>query len=175
MGINFPQLEELHVCFNSITLNDENNNNNNNSNNNNNGKEEETKLEHNNSYSNLKLLNIQFNDINDWNCVRKLNVYFPKLEQLLLSNNQLKKIEKCNEEEFQNLTSLSITNNQIEDWESVENLNSFKKLNSLRFTPNPLISEIGVSISRQILTARLPLISKLNGSEVCFVIDCDLL
>jgi len=67
---------------------------------------------------------------------------------------------------FPQLKVLFLDNNRISDWSSVDALNQISSLRSLRLRWNPINETVSAAVSRIIVTARLPALTLLNGSEV---------
>eukprot|EP01097_Dermamoeba_algensis_P009476 TRINITY_DN6665_c0_g1_i1.p1 TRINITY_DN6665_c0_g1~~TRINITY_DN6665_c0_g1_i1.p1 ORF type:complete len:341 (-),score=105.54 TRINITY_DN6665_c0_g1_i1:24-1046(-) len=134
----FASLEELHLSSNSIkslAINGE------------------VKLIQ--GFHNLQLLNLERNELCDWNQIQQLSA-LPKLSKLILSGNLLKEIKDqvqaeekkkelkegsfgCPQGSFDNLKSILLDENLINDWVSINALNSFPSLTQLRINGNPLL------------------------------------
>jgi len=67
---------------------------------------------------------------------------------------------------FHTLKSLSLSGNLIDTWLSLNELDRFPKLESLRFTHNPVIASLGITIGRQLVISRISKLQQLNGSAV---------
>jgi hypothetical protein len=64
------------------------------------------------------------------------------------------------------LKSLSVSNNVIATWSSIDQIDKLPSFEALRFQNNPLIDQLGPSITRNILIARISKLNSLNGSPV---------
>ncbi|XP_031552493.1 tubulin-specific chaperone E-like [Actinia tenebrosa] len=153
----FPDLEDLHVCYNAIDSlrlnNDEENSN--------------------QCLLNQKIvtLNLEGNLISNWSDITLLG-NLTRLKTLILNDNKLIDVifdddtgsNKTNL--FPSLTSLSFSRNSIKDITSVNALNKLVDLVELRFKDNPVFKgETGFSI-RQELIARISSVKTVNGSPV---------
>nr|XP_020042034.1 tubulin-specific chaperone cofactor E-like protein isoform X3 [Castor canadensis] len=117
----------------------------------------------------LKLLHITDNNLQDWTEIRKLGVMFPSLDTLVLANNHLNAIEEPNDSLarlFPNLRSISLHKSGLQSWEDIDKLNSFPKLEEVRLLGIPLLQPYTTEERRKLVIARLPSVSKLNGSVV---------
>ena len=139
-----PQLEELHMCDNGLTT-------------------LASSLE--GKFSQLQALNFEDNALASWDDdVWALSV-LPRLERLIVNGNKLESI-RYEAGGFPALQSLSINRNQVATWDHVDQLSHFPSLVEVRFQQNPLTGNIGFSMARQILVARLPKLTLCNGSTV---------
>ncbi|XP_015269303.1 PREDICTED: tubulin-specific chaperone cofactor E-like protein [Gekko japonicus] len=117
----------------------------------------------------LKLLHITDNDLKDWPEIRKLGVMFPSLDTLVLANNYLTTIEDSEDSLgrlFPNLRSISLHKSGLQSWEDIDKLNSFPKLEEVRLLGIPLLQPYTNEERRKLVIARLPSITKLNGSVI---------
>ncbi|XP_074068329.1 alpha-tectorin [Macrotis lagotis] len=117
----------------------------------------------------LKLLHITDNNLQDWTEIRKLGVMFPSLDTLILANNHLNAIEEPDDSLarlFPNLRSISLHKSGLHSWEDIDKLNSFPKLEEVRLLGIPLLQPYTTEERRKLVIARLPSVSKLNGSVV---------
>ncbi|XP_029428133.1 tubulin-specific chaperone cofactor E-like protein isoform X1 [Rhinatrema bivittatum] len=117
----------------------------------------------------LKLLHITDNNLHDWTEVRKLGIMFPYLDTLILANNNVMAIEDSDDSLtrlFPNLRSISLHNSGLNCWEDIDKLNSFPKLEEVRLLGIPLLQPYSTEERRKLVIARLPSVSKLNGSVV---------
>ncbi|KAJ8780167.1 hypothetical protein J1605_011962 [Eschrichtius robustus] len=117
----------------------------------------------------LKLLHITDNNLQDWTEIRKLGVMFPSLDTLVLANNHLNAIEEPDDSLarlFPNLRSISLHKAGLQSWEDIDKLNSFPKLEEVRLLGIPLLQPYTTEERRKLVIARLPSVSKLNGSVV---------
>lgn len=117
----------------------------------------------------LKLLHITDNNLQDWTEIRKLGAMFPSLDTLVLANNHLNAIEEPDDSLarlFPNLRSISLHKSGLQTWEDIDKLNSFPKLEEVRLLGIPLLQPYTTEERRKLVIARLPSVSKLNGSVV---------
>ncbi|XP_042331031.1 tubulin-specific chaperone cofactor E-like protein isoform X2 [Sceloporus undulatus] len=117
----------------------------------------------------LKLLHITDNNLKDWTEIRKLGVMFPSLDTLVLANNYLTTIEDPEDalaRLFPNLRSISLHKSGLHSWEDIDKLNSFPKLEEVRLLGIPLLQPYTNEERRKLVIARLPSITKLNGSVI---------
>ncbi|XP_058050359.1 tubulin-specific chaperone cofactor E-like protein isoform X1 [Ahaetulla prasina] len=117
----------------------------------------------------LKLLHITDNNLKDWTEIRKLGIMFPSLDTLVLANNTLSTIEDSDDSLarlFPNLRSISLHKSGLHSWEDVDKLNSFPKLEEVRLLGIPLLQSYTNEERRKLVIARLPSITKLNGSVI---------
>ncbi|XP_066495644.1 tubulin-specific chaperone cofactor E-like protein isoform X2 [Tiliqua scincoides] len=117
----------------------------------------------------LKLLHITDNNLKDWTEIRKLGIMFPSLSTLVLANNYLTTIEDSEDSLarlFPNLRSISLHKSGLHCWEDIDKLNSFPKLEEVRLLGIPLLQPYTNEERRKLVIARLPSITKLNGSVI---------
>jgi len=158
-GACFPQLQELHFCSNRLERVD--------------GvygvcAEGKPVAEHTLTHSlgNLRLLNLEENEISSWDQVWLLSS-LPSLEKLILNENKIPLVSHDGERSrFPQLKSISLDQNAISEWESVDQLNKFPQLHTLRLRWNPLNEKMGPGLARMVVTARIAKLTLLNGSEV---------
>ncbi|KAM7050499.1 tubulin-specific chaperone cofactor E-like protein isoform 3-T6 [Molossus nigricans] len=120
-------------------------------------------------HESLKLLHITDNNLQDWTEIRKLGAMFPSLDTLVLANNHLHAIEEPDDSLarlFPNLRSISLHKSGLQSWEDIDKLNSFPKLEEVRLLGIPLLQPYTTEERRKLVIARLPSVSKLNGSVV---------
>ncbi|XP_029204560.2 tubulin-specific chaperone E-like isoform X2 [Acropora millepora] len=152
-----PSLKELHTCHNCLR----------------NLSKKDGQVSGLQRLQNISLLNLQGNQFSDWGVILKLG-HLPKLNQLILNDNGITKVElgnKVTEEYgsqclFPALRSLYLSENKISEIQSVNELNHFPSLMELKFKGNPVFQEETTFASRQELLARLPSLTSLNGSPV---------
>ena len=78
------------------------------------------------NFANLKVLNLESNDITDWDEINNDIRKFPSLESLLLSKNKITHISYI--DGFQALKSIYLSKNQIGKYQSLNELNKFPAL-----------------------------------------------
>ena len=142
-----PFLSQLHICFNKISS-------------------ITSSLQCSQS---LQLLNLEGNELSDWQQIFSLRAY-PNLSTLILNNNLLSDISKFPDSEetdfFPSLTSLSLRGNLIERWQTIDFLNYHFKLNELRTKNNPVFNDVTPQQARQFVIARVATLTALNNSPV---------
>ncbi|XP_018423093.1 PREDICTED: tubulin-specific chaperone cofactor E-like protein isoform X2 [Nanorana parkeri] len=120
-------------------------------------------------FRSLRLLYITDNNLQDWSDICKLGMMFPCLHTLILANNNLLTIgdtEESLSRLFPNLRSISLHKSGLSSWEDIEKLNTLPKLEEVRLLGIPLVEPYSTEERRKLVVARLPSISKLNGSVV---------
>ncbi|XP_063292371.1 tubulin-specific chaperone cofactor E-like protein [Pelobates fuscus] len=145
--LELPELEELFLC-----LNDYN-----------------TVLCSTVCFQSLKLLHITDNNLQDWSEVRKLGIMFPCLDTLILANNNILSIEDTEDSLvrlFPSLRLLSLHKSGLNSWDDIEKLNCLPRLEEVRLLGIPLVEPYSTEERRKLVIARLPSVSKLNGSVV---------
>ena len=138
---SFPNLEELYIGHNTIS-----------------------RLAYMSSFASLKVLDLEYNEIDDWkdvDCLGKL----PSLVNLNLANNKIGGIAYT-PSSFNNLLTLNISNNQLGTWLAVDQLNKFPALCKIRLAGNPIIEPIAIENVHVFLTGRLAKAVRVNGSHV---------
>uniref|UniRef100_A0A023F7S1 Tubulin-specific chaperone E n=2 Tax=Triatoma infestans TaxID=30076 RepID=A0A023F7S1_TRIIF len=140
----WPQIEKLQVSYNNIT----------------NLSKPPADI-----FENLKLLNIEGNNIKYWTEVEKLG-HLPRLECLNASNLGLTQILVTGTNLFPALKYILLSNNYINNWESISELNKLKALEELKFRQNPILEGLRRETARQIIIARLPSLKVLNLQEI---------
>ncbi|XP_072281587.1 tubulin-specific chaperone cofactor E-like protein isoform X2 [Pyxicephalus adspersus] len=120
-------------------------------------------------FRSLKLLHITDNNLQEWSDICKLGMMFPCLHTLVLANNNILTIGESEESLsrlFPNLCSISLHKSGLSSWEDIEKLNAFPKLEEVRLLGIPLVEPYSTEERRKLMVARLPSVSKLNGSVV---------
>ncbi|KAK7099859.1 uncharacterized protein [Littorina saxatilis] len=144
----FPNIEELHLSLNNYTSVD---------------------LPPDFVHPSLARLFFNGNPVNDWSHVRSLGLAFPNMKQLFLADTDISSLEDDVEhlaQAFPSLEMLSLNKSLLEGWEEVEQLRLFPTLTDVRVLGIPFLEEQGSSARRKQVVARLPNITKLNGSGV---------
>ncbi|KAI9090038.1 hypothetical protein DFS34DRAFT_381295 [Phlyctochytrium arcticum] len=118
-------------------------------------------------FANLTLLNLDDNAISDWNVVRAV-VKLPKLQTLMLANNQISNVAPPDPTEFQHLTTLNISGNRLATWSAIHVFNTFPALTELRVRRNPVLEEFSTRPSDILafLLARVSRLTSVNGSAI---------
>ncbi|CAE6450346.1 unnamed protein product [Rhizoctonia solani] len=124
------------------------------------------------AFPNLTTLNLDSNSLSDWvsNMVSCSSV--PQLRSLMILSNAIAFIPRridtqTNKEPTLSLNYLAIADNPISNWNDVDSLVTwFPELRELIISLEPLASGIPPGATRNFAIARLPLLTKLNGTEV---------
>ena len=121
----------------------------------------------------LKLLNLEDNQISDWN---ELNEFasLPNLEKLILNQNPLKDIKYYSG--FKTLKSISLDRCMLNSFIPLNYLNMMPSLEKIRFSNNPISDSVGDRKCRYNVIARIKNLKNVNGSVVKEVErkDCEL-
>ncbi|OWF42186.1 tubulin-specific chaperone E-like [Mizuhopecten yessoensis] len=144
----FP-LEQLHVCFNSIT----------------------TLSDPQSHLQNLTLINLESNNVQSWLQVLHLS-HLPKLESLIVSDNSIDTITFSDvghgetTQHFRVLKYLCINHNKIAEWSSINELNKLKCLKELKIIQNPLLNTATPETVRQLIVAKIAGLEHCNRTKV---------
>ncbi|XP_066906303.1 tubulin-specific chaperone E [Halyomorpha halys] len=115
---------------------------------------------------NLKILNIEGNNISHWSEIEKLGT-LPRLEILNASNTGITHISLATPNTlFASLKYILISGNFINNWESISELDKLPQLEELRLRNNPVLDGISRETVRQIIIARIAKLKHLNSQEV---------
>ena len=114
-------------------------------------------------FKNLKFLNLEGNNLNTFDGVRKFSTA-PNIEKLTLSQNKLKELGKFSG--FEQLNNIAIEDNEIEDFYIFSQMNCFPKLETIRITKNPIYSKSKPLHIRQRAIAEIKNLKYINGSEL---------
>ncbi|XP_041353725.1 tubulin-specific chaperone E-like [Gigantopelta aegis] len=112
------------------------------------------------------LLNLECNDISQWDEILKL-ADLPNLKTLIISDNNIEKIYFPNVAKngkttmFRSLELLLVNNNRISEWSSINELNKLYSLTEVQLRGNPLMSTNSDETVRQLL------IAKIGGLQTC--------
>ncbi|XP_077999672.1 tubulin-specific chaperone E-like [Glandiceps talaboti] len=145
----FPNVKNLHVCFNKISS------------------IERTE----NVFQSLELLNLEANNISNWNAVKQLDC-LPRLSTIILNNNSVSSIsfdDTCFGSKtslLKNLKSISLMDNKINSWQDINELDKLPSLEEVRFKRNPLLKDEKQFIIRQLLIAKIAGLKACNSSVV---------
>lgn len=144
----FPNLEQLHACFNCI--------------------EKLSSVE--GRIQNVRLVNLESNKISDWSQFLQLG-HLPLLETLIASDNDIASIQfpsngSTTTDMFTKLKSLTINNNGISEWSSINELNKLASLEDIRLKSNPIMNSATPETVRQLLIAKLKHVRLANRTEV---------
>lgn len=115
---------------------------------------------------NLKILNIEGNNVSHWSEIEKLGT-LPRLEILNVSNTGLTHISLPTPNRlFASLKYILISGNFINNWESISELDKLPQLEELRLRDNPILDGISRETVRQIIIARIAKLKHLNSQEI---------
>ncbi|XP_001624774.2 tubulin-specific chaperone cofactor E-like protein [Nematostella vectensis] len=117
------------------------------------------------TYPSIKHLFMNNHAIQDWAEITNIGRIFPKLEELVMSESPMENISPTGEL-FPNLHTLKLNKTAIGRWADIDALNTFPSLRDIRLLGIPLIENYSDKEQRQLLIARLPNITKLNGTKV---------
>ncbi|CAG9323309.1 unnamed protein product [Blepharisma stoltei] len=117
-------------------------------------------------FSNLKLLNLQDNQISSWEMINQNCSGLPALEKLILNQNQIDYIYYSGG--FPRLEALSVEQNCLNNWRSIDELYKFPAgLKELRIQGNPALQgNMRVSLLRFMVVGRIGTLNVLNGSAI---------
>ncbi|XP_045187211.2 tubulin-specific chaperone E-like isoform X2 [Mercenaria mercenaria] len=144
----FPNLEQIHACFNCI--------------------EKLSSVE--GRIQNVRLVNLESNKISDWSQYLQLG-HLPKLETLIASDNGITAIQfpsnsSLATDMFTQLHTLTLNNNGISEWNSINELNKLARLEELRLKSNAILDLATPQTVRQLLIAKLKHAKLINRTEV---------
>jgi len=114
-------------------------------------------------FKNLKFLNVEGNDLENFEGVMKFS-NAPNIERLILSHNKLTQLGKVSG--FENLKTVIIEENKISQFYIFSQLNTFPKLETLRITKNPIYANNNILHIRQRAIAEIKNLKIINGSEL---------
>lgn len=148
-----PNLSELHLSSNNY---------------------EKVTFSHNFVKESIKILYFSNNMLADWCEVCKFGSSFPNLENLVLSENNLRNfranslsdsVDNCSL--FKNLKILILNKLKINDWQAIDQLREFPKLKHVRIQNIPLLENLTDEQKYYVLVAHLDeSIDSLNGSKI---------
>lgn len=116
--------------------------------------------------SNLKLLNLEDNNITSWQSISDQCKHLPCLDKIIINSNPIRHIQY--DGGFENLSALSVENCDLNDWKSIEEMGKIPgKIKELRMARNQNLTEtIRLSLFRFNAVARIGSLGMLNGSAV---------
>ncbi|KAK7040916.1 hypothetical protein VNI00_009512 [Paramarasmius palmivorus] len=120
--------------------------------------------------SSIQTLNLDTNDLSDWNNLCDTLKSFPHLEQIIVASNRIASIPRPADSEaiLRGLTGLFISSNSIESWKDIDALNFWcPSLQALSIAGNPIVDNAPDSrYSRQITIARIPTLTMLDFTAI---------
>ncbi|XP_053660459.1 tubulin-specific chaperone cofactor E-like protein [Anopheles marshallii] len=132
----------------------------------------------------VRKLHLTGNYISEWGEICRIGRVFPQLEALVLADCPLRSLKPTdpqgneNDEEshkyFQQLKLLNLSNAKIDSWEDIDRLAEFPALCNVRLQYWPLWARTDSTTEherRQLLIARLPNISILNGGDTIGAVE----
>ncbi|XP_022111066.1 tubulin-specific chaperone E-like, partial [Acanthaster planci] len=146
----WPSLKNLHLCFNRISSID--------------------RLPP-GTFETLELLNLEGNELSEWQHVMHLS-HLPRLDTLILNSNSLTSVlfedtqASCKTQHFLSLKSLSISDNLLSSWRDIAELEKLACLAELKIRRNPFMKDILAVDVRSQLIARLGGLKNCNGSTI---------
>ncbi|KAL5636507.1 hypothetical protein ACGC1H_000458 [Rhizoctonia solani] len=120
----------------------------------------------------LTTLNLDSNSLGDWVSNMVSCSLIPQLRNLIIPSNTIAAIPRridtpTMKEPTLSLHYLTLADNPISNWRDVDSLMTwFPELRELSISLETLASDIPPGASRNFVIARLPLLAKLNGTEV---------
>ncbi|KAF4035455.1 Ubiquitin-like domain [Phytophthora infestans] len=115
----------------------------------------------------LSVLDLSLNRLKSWSKVLQVVGEFANLSQLFLHGNQIVTlVADVKPTSFQQLTTLSLSENLVDSWTSIDALNAFPLLDTLRFSKNPLTTQMSLGEARLLVVARTDHITVFNASPV---------
>lgn len=121
------------------------------------------------SFALIEAIHLEDNLIEDWSEVERLGS-LPHLRRLNLSNNLLVEADHYTATRrpagFQSLQTLFLTGNCLKTWSDIDALEHFDSLTEVRVSKCEFLKDLDMIASRLGVIARLPKITRLNGSAV---------
>ncbi|KAJ3371209.1 hypothetical protein HDU91_005543 [Kappamyces sp. JEL0680] len=117
------------------------------------------------SWSNIKVIDLEHNAIQDWMQVEQLGV-LSSLANLNIAHNQISSTRVPQTGHFVSLATLNVSHNSIKSWEDVHHLNSFPALVNIRLAGNPVSDGLDNENRLVVLTARLAKAVRIGGSFI---------
>ncbi|KAJ1833487.1 hypothetical protein LPJ63_002723 [Coemansia sp. RSA 2711] len=110
----------------------------------------------------LAELRLEYNMVGDWAPLARL----PLVRVALAGNAELARLDNAPADGFQTLEELDVSHTGIAHWRSVDFLARLPRLRALRIGATPLVAGLPADAARAQLIARLPRVTKLDGSAV---------
>ncbi|KAF4027387.1 Ubiquitin-like domain [Phytophthora infestans] len=115
----------------------------------------------------LSVLDLSLNRLKSWSKVLQVAGEFANLSQLFLHGNRIVTlVADVKPTSFQQLTTLSLSENLVDSWTSIDALNAYPLLDTLRFSKNPLTTQMSLGEARLLVVARTDHIAVFNASPV---------
>ncbi|ETP22994.1 hypothetical protein F441_03801 [Phytophthora nicotianae CJ01A1] len=116
----------------------------------------------------LSVLDLSLNRLKSWTKVLEIiGGMFVNLSQLFLNGNRIVTlVTDAKPIAFQKLKTLSLSENLIDSWTSIDALNAFPLMDTLRFSKNPLTTQMSLGETRMLVVARTDHIAVFNASPV---------
>ncbi|EDW71960.1 uncharacterized protein Dwil_GK10690 [Drosophila willistoni] len=159
---NLPVLQELHLSLNNYTKVSIDTG----------SKEDHEEIKLTKAHPELKTLHFTGNPIENWQEICRLGRLFPNLEVLVLADCPIKALTETQEngeqeshQYFPSLKLLNLSSAHLDNWSAIDELTKFRELQNLRVKHWPLWETLELSEHerRQLLIARLPNVTMLNG------------
>lgn len=120
------------------------------------------------SFGGVEALHLEENLISDWSEVETL-ASLPRLKKMYLGSNLLTEIARYSEENrpgFGALETLFLSDNALGSWADVDALHHLQGLKEVRVSGCKFLEKLDMVASRLSVIARLPNVTRLNGSAV---------
>jgi len=113
------------------------------------------------------VLDLGLNRVSSWKrVVQVVGGMFSSLSQLFLNGNRIVTLVAEPGTALQKLTTLSLSDNLVDSWTSIDALNAFPLLDTLRFSKNPLTTQMSLGEARMLIAARTERVAVLNASPI---------
>ncbi|KAI9025100.1 hypothetical protein CLU79DRAFT_746264 [Phycomyces nitens] len=116
-------------------------------------------------FQKLKWLNLELNELDNWDEVLQLAA-LPSLEMMFLNENKFTTIKPCSSNQFMTLNFLRIDSNLVDNWESINALNAFPSLTKLRCNRNPIFTGMDVEDVFFQVVGRVGGLAMINGNTM---------
>ncbi|QDZ24039.1 tubulin-specific chaperone E [Chloropicon primus] len=120
------------------------------------------------SLGKIEVLHLEDNRIADWAEVKRLSA-LTCLKKLNMSGNLLTDVDKYSEAHrpgFVALETLFLSGNVLQSWEDIDAFDHFESLKEIRVSSCKFLEGLDMIASRLGVIARLPRVSRLNGSVI---------